>query len=124
MSSPVTPFALPQALMTHASLKATTATTSTPLSLIASKFSMYGGRCFAEQPGVKAPALLSGLSSGDCRLDTRLTRNREKHHLFICPFFGSIVVYGDTTRGYVALFFGVGNVARKWGAIQYSVISN
>lgn len=55
ISSPLIAFALPQALITQASLKANTATTSTPLPRILSRFSMYPGRCFTEHPGVKAP---------------------------------------------------------------------
>lgn len=55
ISSPLTPLTLPQAFMTHESLLAIQATTSTPLLFSSPIFSIYGGRWRAWQPGVKAP---------------------------------------------------------------------
>lgn len=54
IESSLMPLALPQALMTQASLKAMQATISTPLAFSLERFSMKPGRCLAEQPGVKA----------------------------------------------------------------------
>src|ERR1044072_2479615 len=52
---PATPLALPQAVITKASLAAVQAISSIPLARISSDFSTKPGRCLAEQVGVKAP---------------------------------------------------------------------
>lgn len=57
IESSVILLAFPQALMTKASLKATTATMSTPFALSSARFLMYPGRWLTEQVGVKAPFL-------------------------------------------------------------------
>jgi hypothetical protein len=55
ISSPRTRFAFPQALITKGSLKATTATMSTPFSRRFGRFLIYPGTWLTEQVGVKAP---------------------------------------------------------------------
>lgn len=55
MESSLTPFALPQADMTKASLDAMKMTLVTPLARSASRFARYEVMCFSWQVGVKAP---------------------------------------------------------------------
>jgi hypothetical protein len=83
IESSATLLALPHALMTKASLKATTATTSTPFSLSLGRFSIYPGRWLTEQVGVKAPIRASqihiiGGASGNQLKDTKLPGTENK----------------------------------------------
>lgn len=55
MDSSLTPFALPHALMTKASLLAMKMIWSTPAALNLSRFSRYDVTCFSWHVGVKAP---------------------------------------------------------------------
>lgn len=65
ISFPRTRLAFPQALMTNGSLKATTATMSTPFSRRLGRFSIYPGTWFTVQVGVKAPIHMGSARDGD-----------------------------------------------------------
>ena len=111
-------FALPQALMTQASLKARHTTRSTPFALISEKWSRKPGRCLTEHPGVNAPVMVMQFVNAQVSQDPGFSRGKRRHtrdgkqdHFLAGELLASIIELWHAAGGDAGALLSIGHIA-------------